>query len=63
MKITITVDMDNDAFEDLGELGRILKVLSEFFYNTGKLKWELKEGSMPLIDINGNKVGDLVIGK
>ncbi len=57
MKLSISIDMDNAAFEDdPGELGRILKTAGD--------KIEAHLGRTPdesfycrLLDINGNRVG------
>lgn len=57
MKLTITIDMDNDAFDDGGggcfECARILEELS----------FDMKNGNAfgPLMDINGNQVGRAVL--
>lgn len=55
---TITIEMDNAAFEDVGpatELGRILR----------KLANDIEDGLLPesikLYDYNGNKVGSFEI--
>ncbi len=59
MKLTLTISMDNDAFEDGAdgkfEVARILQELAH----------DLREGNNfgPLLDINGNKVGRLTISE
>ena len=58
MEATIKITMDNAAFEDgcdgYSELARILKNLSNYLYEQGST-------DKNLFDINGNKVGELVI--
>ena len=56
MKIRIEINCDNAAFEDdpATEVERILKNL------TGKLRLPGME-DLPLMDINGNKVGTLTV--
>jgi hypothetical protein len=52
-EVTIKVNMENAAFEDYLELPRILHVLAD--------KLEAKQmhfGSIRLLDINGNTVGE-----
>lgn len=62
MRAEIRIKMDNAAFTDFGqpgvELARVLRDLAtRVNYNP-----QLSPGySIPLRDINGNKVGDLVI--
>ncbi len=53
MRLTITMDLDNAAFEDGGgqEITRILTDLCR------KLPDEICEGNRALFDINGNRVG------
>lgn len=57
MKVKITINCDNAAFDDAPatELARILHELEQ----------EILDGtdSKPLYDINGNKVGEFIIGK
>ena len=56
MTFTLTVDMDNDAFDDSNELARILR----------RVSWQIEdEGSRlgspvvcPVRDFNGNTVGE-----
>jgi hypothetical protein len=58
-KITITIDTDNDAFQDIApdgmshELPRILESLSSYI---------VKYNELPpaIYDINGNKCGSIV---
>ena len=58
MEATIRINMDNAAFEDgcdgYAELARILKNLSNYLYDQGS-------NNKNLFDINGNKVGSLII--
>ena len=59
MKCTITINMDNAAFEDdPGELGRILREYALSQSNIDRLP---SVGSATLRDINGNKVGNVEI--
>ena len=57
MKATITIEMDNAAFEDgpATELARILRALAK----------RVSDGPdyVPLMDVNGNKVGEFVLSK
>jgi hypothetical protein len=56
MKLTLYIDMDNAAFEDAPglEAVRILREVADELETIGT-----GYGSWPLIDINGNKVGEL----
>ena len=56
MKATITIEMDNAAFEGghATELGRILRALAERIEDDGP-------NYAPCIDSNGNKVGEFNI--
>jgi hypothetical protein len=53
MKLTLTITCDNAAFEDDGEVSRILRRAADFLQVT-------QEG-FSLVDINGNTVGKVVI--
>lgn len=56
MTLTITIEMDNDAFSDgPHEAGRILRVLAA--------KVENGADYAPCMDVNGNKVGELNISE
>lgn len=59
MKLVITIELDNAAFEDnvRGEVKRILSRIVLALPNTPEL-WE-----MSLRDINGNRVGNADIEK
>lgn len=59
MKVIITIEVDNDAFqpEPSKELARILKELSD------KISHKGIEDKRPLYDINGNNVGWLEVMK
>lgn len=67
MKVTITVEMHNEAFEyDPGaELTRILIKLGNYtreiaptwFEVPDQRRWLINKGSIPLLDLNGNIVG------
>ena len=64
MKAVININMDNAAFQDTGmpgrELGRILTEAATKVY----LNPDIKPGfSLPLRDMNGNKVGELAVKK
>lgn len=54
MKAKIIIQMDNAAFDDPGELPRILRDLARRLENDPQ-----DAGSAPLYDFNGNKVGEL----
>ena len=54
MKLRIAIQMDNTAFEDPSEIGRILQQFGDQVANGMMLS---PEHSAPLLDINGNKVG------
>ncbi len=51
MKFTLTVHMDNAAFEDAGELPRILADLAK------TIRTYPEHGTWHVRDINGNHVG------
>lgn len=56
MKCTITINMDNAAFDNPGELARILRKAAELTEDGPE--------NLCLRDINGNLVGQLkIIGK
>ena len=61
MRVTITIDMDNAAFEDTPgiEVARILKVVAERVQAdpSNPDDW----GAPRLRDINGNAVGEVLI--
>jgi hypothetical protein len=50
----ISIDCSNAAFEDSGEISRILRNLADRFEN-GDIPDEL-----PIYDLNGNKVGKVL---
>ena len=50
--------MDNSAFEDIGEISRILKNISD---NVGNFYVELDSIDHVIKDINGNNVGKFTI--
>ena len=54
-KLQLTVDMDNAAFDAHAELelARIMRELAEW----SEYAWLGDSVSMPVFDINGNKVG------
>ena len=54
MKITITINCDNAAFEDRPE-DEIRRILAEPYY----LQKAIIEGSSALHDSNGNRVGTI----
>lgn len=59
MKATITIDMDNAAFEDNpNELGDILAGIRQ---TLAEYPWLGRSGGFSLFDSNGNRVGQLVI--
>lgn len=61
MKATITIDMDNAAFD--GRKGRELaRILRELASNVRGIKG-LGDGDFKLRDINGNTVGTFVVSK
>ena len=51
MNITIQINTDNAAFEDGGEVARILSIVAE----------KIEDGicQFPIHDLNGNKVGQV----
>lgn len=53
MKLKIELDMDNDAFCDPNEVGRILRKFADLQDDD----LMLMDNSIPLRDINGNAVG------
>ena len=59
MKATMTIDMDNAAFQEAQdpqvELRRILLQVSDCLHGMGPIDY------IPLIDINGNRVGKFEI--
>lgn len=54
MLFQIEIETDNSAFEDSGELGRLLRKMAD----------QVDEGRTtgPVIDINGNQVGSYRFG-
>lgn len=62
MKATVTINMDNAAFafcdDPSLELSRILETLSKSVQNDPQI---FSGYSKRILDINGNKVGDLTI--
>ncbi len=63
MKLTLTIDMDNAAFEDAQhiESARILRVAADKI-EAGEIGEEAGlDGRLALMDINGNKVGQLKV--
>ena len=57
MKVTIEIQCDNAAFEDLnGEVSRILRVLAKRVDTSPKSLEDMR-----LMDLNGNKVGQMVV--
>ncbi len=61
MKVLIEINCDNDAFGDTPyrEVSRILDSLGD---KIGEFHISLKEeGINPIFDINGNKVGTLIV--
>jgi hypothetical protein len=56
MKLTITIDMDNEAFDKGtgGELARILRKYANHIADDGHYKQKL-------FDVNGNQVGTAVL--
>ncbi len=55
MKIVIEINMDNDAFAS-GKKAETKRIIKELFDNV-RFSAILKNGPMPLLDINGNSVG------
>lgn len=56
MKLTITINMDNAAFDEPGpELSRILRDLANRYHDTACDDYH------SITDINGNTVGEAVI--
>ena len=56
MKLTIEINMDNDAFADEStRVFRVRQVFSEFLDFHGEILE--RTGAVPLFDLNGNKVG------
>mgnify|MGYP001581700102 CR=1 FL=1 len=58
MKCKIEISMNNAAFEDSGELARILNKAAELVSGDPET---MMDGSVPLRDINGNTVGYIEI--
>lgn len=62
MKFSLTIDMNNEAFDDVHELSRILKttaiIVDGIDYNTAKDPYD-RNGRA--IDLNGNTVGKFKI--
>jgi hypothetical protein len=55
MKVKITIALDNAAFEDAGELSRVIHETADKAINL-----PLRPGTwISVFDINGNKVGKL----
>ena len=55
--ITITVNTDNDAFQDGNEEHEVARILRKLAYT---FEHEGKEISKWIIDVNGNKVGKII---
>ena len=51
MNLKININLDNAAFEDEGEISRILRKLAD------KISYDGSIDSGKIIDINGNSVG------
>lgn len=64
MKITITINLDNDAFRDNAEATRILHRIAEKWiigwYTSPLIDGTLKN-TWPVSDVNGNTVGTLEV--
>ena len=54
MRLTITMDLDNAAFEDGEEVSRILRDLAADLEGFASTDGDC--GPYPLMDLNGNKV-------
>jgi hypothetical protein len=63
MKFRLQVAMDNAAFEDQGELPRILHDLARHYESVDPGCEQLHGASRRLCDINGNHVGNATITK
>ncbi len=60
MKLTIRIEMGNAAFEDAGELGRILQEVADRL-SSPFLIGRRTEVARPIKDINGNTVGEWTV--
>jgi hypothetical protein len=61
MNLSISISMDNAAFED-GSGGEVARILREFATKIDSA--ELHDGdTWKLMDINGNRVGRVVVSK
>ena len=64
MNVKIEINMDNSAFEEQEELNRIFNNLGNNFYNYCDIVSSIQkygECTQGIYDINGNRVGELVI--
>lgn len=61
MRLNITIDMDNAAFEDPGEVGRILKTAAKKIEVFNPLDGLEDDEVFNLRDINGNTVGRVTL--
>ena len=66
MKLVVTIDMDNAAFEPCSgdEVARILRQLARLFDHEDtatQLATVAHEGGLPVRDVNGNRVGTAVV--
>ncbi len=61
MKLTLTISMDNAAFEDMPgvELARILRTVARQIEGSE----HGDSGKFPVLDINGNNVGSVIVSQ
>lgn len=55
--LTITIDLDNDAFQEWGGQAEIARILRKYADNAA----EYGVGNRRLLDINGNTVGTATV--
>jgi len=60
MKINIEITADNAAFEEPGELSRILQKLANYTEDISGRDGDILHGK-PLMDYNGNRVGEVTV--
>lgn len=57
MTFNLTVNMDNDAFQDHAELSRIIRKLCETYVLLDAVRGKEPDPTGKLMDSNGNTVG------
>ena len=61
MKLTISIQMDNDAFQNAMEASQILHELAKYLETT--IQSKSMDDGQGLVDSNGNTVGEWMISE